>query len=300
MLNLDYDANLQQRLTIAHNLPLTKCNPHELELIANYILYEDSKSNKPKSKFAKSKSTPHANIEEIEAQPTSKFTKPKPELHKENPYIQQYETTIDWLRDIIASTPQHPELWKLKQWKIIHSMDMGIANSLLYPKMELRPTFTSTAPIDIDEHIDLTNSFHISKLIDNYSLLRQSEHSKLWIEWVEKNIIDKTPMYDWQRHLLIRRIDKMRQVSIAVELAEKFGKIVTPSTMSQTMRTLYRQIAITAEKELYAYHMRNYKPAWRYCPHCGEWKLREFDFYKSKTMCKQCLKERSAANGKSK
>lgn len=293
-INLNYDLDLQQRIDYAHSLPLNQYNEKELELIANYILYMDKSTPKSPSKHVKNKTQPATNEQLNQHKDVTnqlpKYTKPRPIIHTDDPTIQQYEEVIKWLSDIVASQPNHPDIWKLKKWKLQHNLDMGLANTLLYPTNDPNTGFPSYPELDLDELVDLTNSFHISKLIEFYSDLRQSEQSKLWVEWIERNIIDKTPMYDWQRHLLVRRIDKMKQISIAVELAEKFGKIVTPSTMSQTMRSLYRQIAITAERELYAYHVRDYPAAWRKCSHCGELKLIKFDFYTGRSTCKQCGK----------
>lgn len=303
-INLDYDLDLEQRLEFAHNLNLDLYKSKELELIANYILYMDNDIPKSASKHVKSR-TQCATNEQLSQQKEitnnmPKYTNPKPIMHTENPIIEQYADVIAWLNQIITNNPNHPDLWKLKKWKLQHNLDMGIVNSLLYPMPSSPSGFAPYPDIDLDQYIDLTNSFHIAKLIEFYSELRQSDEHKLWIEWIEQNIIEKTAMYDWQKHLLKRRIDKTKQVTIGRELGEFFGKIVTPSTMSQAMRTLYRQIAITAERELYAYNMRDYLPAWKKCKHCGEMKLIKFDFYEGKSTCKQCgkdFRERKKANG---
>lgn len=294
-LQLDYTMSLSERLNYAHTLPLDQCSPSELELVANYILYKDKSTPKAESKFTHSKTVSLGTVEQ-ENQLTGTYTKPKPVLHKEDPYIQQYLEAIDSLNEHLHTnkeTVDNTSAWKLRRWKLEHNLDMGTANAILYPTLSLRPTYSPSPELDIDEIIDLTNSFHISKLIEFYSQLRQSDSSKIWVEWIEDNIIEKTPMYPWQKHLLMRRIDGTKQVTIGRELGEFFGKIVSPSTMSQTMRSLYRQIAITAEKELFAYHNRNNPTAWRICKHCGEKKLVKFDFYESKPhICKQCGKKK--------
>ena len=287
-LQLDYNLDLNQRLALVQSLPLNQYTPQQLEQLANYILYKDSQSQKQPSKYVAPKAQPHPNPTEL-TQQTSQYTKPKPKLHTENPIIQQYIQSIETIKNLINQQPENA--WKLRKMKIEHQLDMGIVNSLLYPTMQSHPTYSPSPPIDIDYFVDITNSFHVSKIIQYYSQLRQSDDSKLWIEWLE-TIIDKTPMYDWQKHLLRRRIDGAKQITIGRELGEYFGKIVTPSTMSQTMRTIYRQIALTAEREIYAYYMRDYPPAWKVCRKCGEKKLVVFDFYKGKNICKQCGKGR--------
>ena len=288
MVQLDFNLDLPQRLALAHNLDLTTYTPHQLELITNYILYKDDQTSQQPSKYTPSKTQPHPNPNELQAE-TNKYTKPKPTLHTSHPTIQQYTQSIAHITTLMESNPS--QAWRLRKLKIEHNLDMGIANSILHPTQTINPTWSPSPPIDIDQHIDPTNSFHISKVIQFYSQLRQSDESKLWIEWLETNVIEKTPMFPWQQHLLRRRIDGAKQITIGRELGEYFGKIVTPSTMSQAMRTIYRQIALTAEKEIYAYYMDWYNPAWKVCRKCGERKLREFDYYAGKNICKKCGKK---------
>lgn len=289
-MELDYNLNLQQRIDHSHTLPLDTYSPIELELVANYILYADKPTPKPESKYTHAKCTPSGLLQEQEETPkTSTYTKPKPIIHEENIYIAQYKQSIEYLKQLEQQVPQ-TEKWKVRKWRIEHNLDMGTANAQLYPTLSLRGTPTPIQTVDLDLFVDLTNSFHLSKVLQFYSQLRQSEDSKMWIEYVD-NIIEQTPLYDWQKHLLVRRIDGAKQITIGRELGEYFGKIVTPSTMSQALRTMYRQIAIAAEKELFAFYNRHNSTAWRTCKICGEKKLIQYDFYKSKpTICKVCNK----------
>lgn len=283
-ISLNYDLNLSQRVALSHALPLYSYSTKELELVADYILYADKLyPTQTPNKYTNSKTTPTPNPEPNPTQP--KYTSPKPKLHLNNPIIQQYAQSIEWLGE---QTKLYPDNWKLRQWKLQHTLDMGIANAQLHPTFSAKPSFPETIVPEIDLLIDLTNSFHISKLIEHYSALRQSEHSKLYIDYLD-TIIDSTPMYPWQKHLLHRRIDGVKQITIGRELGEHFGKIVTPSTMSQALRTLYRQIAINAEKQEYIYYIKHHPAAYTTCRRCGELKLKKYDFYPSKpSVCKQC------------
>lgn len=286
---LDYTLELPQRINLIKSLPLHTYKSTELELLANYILYKDKQIPKEKNKYVASKTKPHANLEVLE-KPKTQYTKPRPFIHTEDFYIKQYNESIEILKSQLSKAPEESQ-WKIKQWIIQHRLDMGIANSLLYPTINFTSSIILKEPIDLDEIVDLTNSFHISKLLSLYSHLRQSEDSKMWIDWIDRNIIEKTPLFDWQRHLLIRYIDGANQITIGRELGEYFGKIVTPSTISQALRTIYRQIAITAEKELFAFYNANNPAEWRTCKSCGEKKLIKYEYYSSKPkICKQCLR----------
>lgn len=292
-IELDYNLNLSQRLDHVNSMDLTQFNERELEFLADYILHLDKELPKQPSKHIHEKTQPAPNDilnahKQIKSPPI--YTKPKPIMHTSHPIIQQYIQSIAWLSKTIATNPTHPDNWKLKRWRLQHNLDMGLANAALYPTSKPGGDFTPLVDINLDEFVDLTNSFHVAKLIDIYSDLRQSDQSNLWIQWIEDEIIEKTPLYDWQKHLLKRRIDKVKQITIAVELAKNFNKVITPSTMSQAMRTIYRQIAITAERELYAFNVRQYEPAWRICHRCKKRKLIQYDYYPSKpNTCKQCL-----------
>lgn len=299
-IKLDYTFNLAQRLEWAKNINWDEANykPKEIELIADYILYADKPTPKKTSKYVKPKTIPRGtNPIESHTAPVAEYTNPRPIMHKDDPIIQQYQQSIEDLKLAEEKVPED-EKWKVRRWRLEHSLDMGLANTLLYPTMRSIPTYSKLVPPNVDELVDLTNSFHIAKLIDLYSQLRQSEDSKLWIQWIEYGIIDKTPLYDWQMHLLIRRIDGTNQITIGRELGELYGKIVTPSTISQALRTIYRQISITAEKELYAFFNKDNPKAWRTCRRCGEKKLIEYDFYPSKPhICKVCVTGKTTIKG---
>ena len=291
-LSLDYTLNLTQRLDWAHSANLHAYSPVELELIANYILYADKpKTTSSPNKYTQSKCKPAGLLQDEENlhELNSTYTKPRPIIHLEDEFISQYTQSIAWLK--LVEEQIAPEFkWRIRKWRIEHNLDMGTANAQLYPTMSLHSGLNSMVEIDLDTYVDLTNSFHVSKVLQFYSQLRQSEHSKLWMEWVDE-IIEKTPMYPWQKHLLVRRIDGAKQITIGRELGEYFGKIVSPSTMSQALRTMYRQIAIAAEKEVWAFYNKDNEKEWRVCKKCGEKKLVKYDFYESKPyVCKQCAK----------
>lgn len=296
-IKLDYDLNLAQRLQWADELDWEELDlkPRELELITDYILHADEKAAKQPSKYVKPKCNPAGLVIEQDAPPAGTYLYPRPELHTEDPVIAAYIESIEMLK--VLETRVEPEnAWKIRRWRLEHSLDMGLANSTRFPTFNTTPTFSSYAPIELDNNIDLTNSFHIAKLVDFYSQLKQSDSSALWINWVETNVIEKADLFPWQKHLLIRRIDGTNQLTIGRELGEFFGKIVTPSTMSQALRTIYRQIAIAAERELYIFYIKDYDPAWKVCRKCGTRKLIQYDYFPSKpNICKVCATTKKGA-----
>lgn len=297
-INLDYTYSLAQRLNWAHEQNLQCYNPRELELITDYILHADKASPKVESKYVNPKETPKGlKLESNGVPQVSHFTKPKPIIHYEDEYIKQYTDSIDWLTQLETQV-QPQEAWKVRRWKIEHRLDMGIANSILHPTIPHAKTFEKIHSIDIEPWIDLSNSFHVSKLVEFYSQLKESTESQLFMQWFDDAILAHTPLYPWQEHLLKQRIEGVRQITIGRELGELYGKIVTPSTMSQALRTIYRQIAITAEKELFAHHNRDNPAAWRTCRRCGEKKMIEYDFYPSKpNTCKVCASGKTTIKG---
>lgn len=302
-IELDYQLDLSQRLEWAHNIDWDskQYKEKQLELIADYILYADKPTPKKESKYVKSKCTPRGlrpiAQENAASTPTVEYTNPRPVMHTEDPVIQSYTRSLENLKQIEQKTKEKDK-WKVRRWIIEHRLDMGLANQLLHAPIKAANTYVALEPPFLDELVDLTNSFHVAKFIDLYSQLRQSEESRMWVKWVEEAIIDKTPLYDWQFHLLIRRIDGANQITVGRELGELYGKIVTPSTMSQALRTIYRQISITAEKELFAFFNRDNPLEWQTCQRCGESKMKKYDFYPSKPhVCKVCLTGRRTIKG---
>lgn len=286
---LDYSLDTSERLELVSNLPLHTYSQSQLEHIANYLLHY-TKEKDTTQKFRKETSLPLT----TDNPPTpTNYTKPKPHIHKENPYIQQYIQAVDTLKTLENNLPAtHPDQWRLRKWRIEHNMDKGTANSLLYPTPHLNPTWTTLVLPPLDTLVDLTNSFHISKLLLHYSRLYADDEWRLWLNWISTEIIDKADLAPWQLHLITRRIDGVNQITIGRELGEFYGRVVTPSSISQNLRTIYRKIADRAKRLELQWEERNNPGAWRYCHSCKEHKLVVLDFYSSKpNTCKKCILE---------
>lgn len=285
-MNLDYALPYDyQRLNfVEQNINLTdpKLN---LEYICNYILY--GKQPTP---------TKEEEYEQISPETipcSTRYTAPRPRIPWEHPELQQLHQSKLQLNQLIQKQTNPQTIAFLKRWNRELSADAAPILQAYNPTTTFLPTYTTPPTLEIDDFIDYTNSFHIKHLITYYSQLRQSETSKWNIYYLDR-IIEKTPITDWQKYMLKRRIDGISANIIGFEIAEKYHKFISTTYMSTIMRTIYKQIAETALQLQQEYMDRQKPQMWKECGSCKT-KLHINKFNCKKKYCKLCEKKRREA-----
>jgi predicted SprT family Zn-dependent metalloprotease len=147
----------------------------------------------------------------------------------------------------------------------------------------------------MDLLIEYNNPFHIKHLIAHYSFMRQLDEYKPIIEYFDQ-IVEATPLKLWQKYLLVGRIEGVSQTTLAVQIAQVYGKILSPSYMSQVMRNIYSKIAEQAEIEYEKFLHMHQSWAWETCGTCGckkhykEYRRLQLDRAENgkSASCKQC------------
>ena len=288
-MELDYALDTtESRIAHINTLNLSHYTPYQLEIIANYLLY----FTKQKSPTPKTPSTKTTELSEPINVSTSRYTNPKPEIDWNCPHLQplyQAREIITQLEQAeITLNGKTKYAYFLRHWRIELSMDSTHINNAYHSTLPPAKDYIPHSPIEVEDTIDFTNSFHIKQLILHYSALRQSPDSKFTIEYLDQ-IIENTPFQPWQKHLLVRRIDGVNQITIGRELAEDFGKIISPSYMSTAMRTIYTRIAKTAKQLQLEHENRNNPSCWKECPTCHRILYNnKYYWYAKRKACKEC------------
>lgn len=254
--------------------------PTQLEFYADYILHAI-----PSLSLAPNEPNLPLQTEAQHTPPSpTKYTKPRYPIPWNSPQLGELEKDIKLLLQKAEEAPS-PLGYRLRRWARELRMDARARLGTQY--IEISPTFSPSPPPDIDLLIDWTNPFHIKHLIRHYSELRQS-NSQSEIEYLDY-LVEKAQLPAWQEFFLLRYIDGENSISVAVELATKFDKPVSPGYTSQVLRKIYRRIAQIAELDQLEKNLRHTPSAWAYCPGCGEKKLiHEEYWWRGKTKCKKC------------
>jgi hypothetical protein len=289
-IKFDYELSTAAERVAYIDQHLDSIPSHLLEYAANYILFADTKEENQRNDLPLTSAQTQTHD-----QPTN-HTTPRQEIDWNEPWLEPYAEGIAQLNHMEKTAPTSKLAYQYRTWSRQLSMDAGT----LY-KQNHKPITCSTRapyyPVDISATIDWTNSFHIKHVLAFYSALYQSE-SQFDIEYLD-HLTDIANLKPWQTHIIARRIDGANQIRIGIELAQDFGRIISPSYMSQTMRAIYRAIADAAKREQLEWENRANPHAWRRCKICGEEKITEIDFYTNEHICKTCRKERYS-NGENK
>lgn len=288
-MELDYSLETTpERLHHLSTVDLLSLSSNQLELCADYLLY----THKPQTKkIAPNIKNVPFDPATIPSTPQFKYTNPKPKVNWSNPRLETIKQAIEQLDVLQTATQDTYTTYKFRKWKIELRKDAYSIQELTNPIIRSNPDYVQLDPPEIEHFIDLTNSYHIKHLITYYSQLRQSIYSKSTIEYFD-SIVEYAKLLPWEKHLFIRRIDGANQITIGVELAQDFGKIVSPSYMSQAMRSIYQKIAKAAEQKQLQHLYRNNASKWKRCPTCQQLKLNNsYNYQKSKLKCKDCLKK---------
>lgn len=287
-MKLDYSLTTdEERLNYILSLPLSTYSPSTLEYITNYILY-----GKQPSQNTKDHKTQELKETQTQTQIKAQYTNTKLKTKWNLPALQTITESKNIIQTILNSSTDPQQIAKLKRWKKELSQDATEIQLSNQKPITITPSLIPHTPLNIYEFIDYTNSFHIKQLIIHYSALRQSEHSKYDIFYLDQ-IIDKTPLENWQFHLLARRIDGANQITIGVELAQNFDKIISPTYMSTAMRTIYQKIAKTAKQKQLEFEDMGIPEKWKKCPTCQKILYNNnYYWHTKKKSCKACEKER--------
>lgn len=272
---LDYTLlTAEERCQLAHDLDDNgQLTARNAEAIANYILH--CTEQKTKSAFSASLTQKEVPTEDMQAAELlaqrNSYTKPR-----QKPMWDLFPE--EWhAAEVLKTKSKDPNTpsdlaYKMRKWRLELLLDIGTISLILRNQLPLHGNSSVAPPIEIENFVDFTNSFHVKQLVAHYSQLAQSEHSRAIMEWFDK-ILENTPLKKWQKHLLIGRIEGTSQPTLGVEIAEKYGKILSPSYMSQTMRAIYSKVADQAKIEMQRHTYARQAWAWQTCSCCGKKRL---------------------------
>jgi len=278
-MNLDFDLSTPERIALISELDLSQSSQKALETFANYILHHENTLN------------PHRKYNEVELDPnlpeelTSKYTKPKIKIDYTLPELANYKTAIDNLKqmELKYKLSDPSKAYKLRLQLRELYQDAGIVFHSLRNEVKITPHHDQHLP-ELD--LDFGDAFTVKQVIKFYTALVQTEREEAkYTAWVLEQAVELTPMKDWEKHIILRTIDGVSQVVLGVELAEQFGRVVSPSYLSQVLRSLYRRIAEAFRENEFITVFEQYPEYWEHCLLCGS------KFMKHKrltTMCGKC------------
>lgn len=261
-------------------------NPRlNLETAANYLLHLTPE--KPTSNFSAQlapREIPTETILEPTATYVRKKAKPLWELFPEE------QAGIAHLKEL-ANRPDTPAqtAYRIRQWRLEALLDIGTISAIIRRTLPSPTTRPSPTPIQLE--IDLSDSFQVKHMVVHYTQLATSEneYTKYLLRDFEE-LINTAPLEEWQRYLLIGRIEGRSQISLSIEIAEKFQRTLSPSYASQTMRAIYKKLADHEVFRRQNWEKRN-SPNTTYapCAKCGSELLLD-DWMWSKAEQKKALK----------
>lgn len=293
---LDYSLETpEERIQYVEQWLSTLENPKDtqLELAANYILHaadtslaNHAKQNKNDDKKKLQLDT-NAPMEEIKPRKGSNaYLRPNVPVPWEHPNLKDLKKDIEKLEILEQLETDAHKAYKLRRW----ILDLRLDAKARVPDytIQIGASWTSIEPIDLEmAGLDWTNPFHIKHLVRYYSELKQSDNTKFEMEYFD-SLVESANLDPWQKHVFIRYIDGLHSITMAREVAEKFGKILYPGFTSKVMRQIYRKIADEAMRKDVERSMRD-KPK-RKCPKCGEsYPDHEIWWRKGQRNCKVCL-----------
>ena len=302
-MHLDYTLPQPQRLEQISTLDLSTYTPTQLDYLTTYLLHE-SRSNNSKPTEPLSDSTPPT------PSPTTHYTAPRPPIPWNCPHLiplRDARAQLSIWIDKYSAPDAPPPLGKwhsnsqyvafLKKWRKELSQDSGPILDAYFPRIGSHPTWNSPMQIDIDELVDYTNSFHIKQIILHYKQLRRAHpDTQLSMEYVDaivENAKRNHKLSGWQLYLLEQRMDGQNQISIAIELAQRHNKVLSPSAMSTTMRTIYKILSSSAAQMEAEWRDQRDPSKWKICTTCGQTKHKsKYHWYEKRKNCRLCEKEK--------
>lgn len=161
--------------------------------------------------------------------------------------------------------------------------------------------------IEISENkIELNNPQHIFAIMDNYSDLKEavwdSPNSDLWIVLHEfENLVDKSELEEYERDILIHKIDKVIGEDICSFINEKYGMELTERNLSRIYNEVIPKKITDTNFNIYEEWLYTYKVKGEYksCNKCNETKLLKDKYFRRRSdnkgdgfynQCRKCEK----------
>lgn len=294
--HLNYNlTTTAERLSHVRSINLSQLNPTELEVAATYILqYTDQQTKltvSPTEPLVTATNIPDGAI-------LPNYTHPRKPPNWESPELLHRYNTICALKTKLSQLNPNTDSTQIYTTKrLIRDLTIEGGWIVAVEPVPYAP-IVYPAAIDLHDHIDLTNPFHIKHILKLYSQLKQSPDSWEFMEYFD-TVCTRANLAPWQEHIITRQIDGASQITIGLELAQQFSRPITPSYLSQAKRTIYTTIAKTAHLlDLEFIHAHN-PTMWRTCPNCNQTKLNiSHNFYSKRKFCKTCYTKQPTKGGK--
>lgn len=269
--------------------------------MADYLLQVDPNPNlRPPSKHSywQRKDDKLNSIENLSPQTplyklgSNHYNRPNPELKPHS--NETFKAALSAMEEKLQQTQETDPIYnKLRHWVISMRRENYLYGDFEHPtRYSTNPIYSPEAELSLFNHIDLTNSFHIKQLYNNYNLVLLNIENNLELQQLnstlillEKRILCKS----WARELLFFK----RQ---GLTYPEYFPLMENPKRQPycvNTLNKLYEKIAEMAEiLQMEETCLKNPQPNhWHQCKVCGDFLL-DIEFYWRKTnrhTCKMCL-----------
>lgn len=328
-----YNPHISQNQPQSHKLPIC----YNLNYMAGYMLFtkDQEDHNIIREKTQKYRDTKHVSLQQmVEEQgeeavkPTeSSYLRTKPtvteEDQKEIPELKGYAEMIEKLKEQIEVETNPKKQYKLKQ--VIKGLRQDqLAVKLIIQKpivfTRLSPT---TSKINYFENtgykneenkyhevslnkIQLSESSHIAGLLKYYSQLKHASYDDpqsdmKYILDVLDWLIEKAPLNEHFRYILIRRIDGVTYENLSYELHKEMGLRLSAGYISSIFLNRIPDILSKYYLDSFEewYYTFKAKGDYKKCNRCGKNYLRMNKYFRKdkkspdglSTICKECRRE---------
>jgi hypothetical protein len=287
-----------------------------LEKMADYILYADRNSyerKKYKKKKIKEKEILVDNIEnylqqkdKIEKKKKSnQWLKPKVKITNEdivlNPYIKQIQESIDKLKEKINKCSPD-KYYKLSNLLKTLTTEQKIIKEIMRQPIGLQPN-THNFPHYNFDWFDFGNINHVSALLNLYGALKEqfydNEDSDVhWLLDYLEYLIDKSNLKDYEKDILIWKIDGLTGQQISDNIKEKYGLDFSVNYISNEIRKRIPMSIVKAYEDDYEEWFYTFKAKGKYkkCSKCGKIYLAKEKYFGKhpntkdglQSICKNC------------
>jgi hypothetical protein len=239
-------------------------------------------------------------IEHSRTHDTTRYIAPPKPINWAAPHMVAFKEAIDALVALEASL-DGPEKWKVKKWLTELRVDAGICWHTYLGEIRVSPSPSKPTPPTLD-HVDIGDSFVVKHLIELYWKLRQdgTEDTQLFMAYFEQ-IVDTAPLKAWQYDIVKLRCEGASGISIAREIRERYARNLSPQSLSNSLRAIYRIVADWGRQAEIEWEDRNDPTKWRKCSVCGQRKHNSaYHWHKGRNECKVCRAEKRTAQSKGK
>lgn len=276
---------------------------HQLESMADYILYAEKKESKILTKNRRKTIKKHEGI------CLEEMIENDEDIIEDTRVFKKESITKEDLEKYPEIKKIHEEKENLKKsWKtvdIITSLNFSmitlkrsLSGQFHFRTHPSKPQYnfdTDTGYFKDDEYIvvsentiDFNNPKHIFELINNYAGLVDQSYEDCQSDikhflYVLEDMIKKTSLPDYMFDILVWKVDGLTNPEIVNELKIKYGLVLSEPRVSIIYRDIIPQKICETYKNdyedwLYTYKVRG---SWKKCSACGEIKLAtERNFYK--------------------